>query len=95
MPSTSADPVPSGVPFAVTSLGEQDKQAGAIADFEGDVVFVVDMSGHPRHVHGVGSLSYPKGALVHEKDLNGKDVRCWEISAVDDGSFAAMLHSSF
>ena len=94
MTFTSADAVPSGVPFAVTSFGAAGQQAHQLTDFEGDVMFAIDTFGHAREVHGVGSLS-DLGARVHEKDLNGKDVRCWEISTVDGGSFQAMLHASF
>ena len=94
MTFTSADPIPSGVPFAVTSVGPAGAAVRELADFVGDVVFAIAAFGQTREIRGAGSLD-DTGALVHEKDQAGKDVRCWEISRDADGGFAARLEGRY
>lgn len=83
MTFTAADPIPSGVPFPVGSA------AGALDDFVGDTTFSVHAFGDEHEVHGVGA-SDGDTVRVHEKGLSGKDVRCWHVTAADDGFVAAV-----
>jgi hypothetical protein len=67
----------SGVPYAVTTAGEQPPTG--LDAFLGETVFTIDMAGRPYVVRGTGDALDGR-VRVHEKStVAGKDVRVWHV----------------
>jgi hypothetical protein len=68
----------SGVPYPVTSSGDQAPTG--LDAFLGETVFTIDMAGHPYVVRGTGDVVDDR-VRVHEKSIvAGKDVRVWYVA---------------
>ncbi len=86
MSFTTPDSVPAGTAFRVLEV--QSRPPADLADFAGDVAFVID--DELRHlIQGTGGL-VDDGVRFHEKDMsaNGKDIRVWTIRQ-EQGDFLA------
>ena len=73
----------SGVPYPVTTAGEQAPTG--LDAFLGETVFTIDMAGHPYVVRGTGDALDGR-VRVHEKStVAGKDVRVWYVTQQTQG----------
>lgn len=73
----------SGVPYPVTTAGEQAPTG--LDAFLGETVFTIDMAGHPYVVRGTGDALDDR-VRVHEKStVAGKDVRVWYVAQQGQG----------
>jgi hypothetical protein len=82
--------VPSGIARRVLEVS--GRPPSSLADFDGDVVFVID--DESRHlIQGSGRV-VGDGVRFHEKDrANGKDVRVWGIRQEGEVFFAEQTPS--
>jgi hypothetical protein len=90
MSFTTPESVPSGMARRVLEVS--GRPPGSLADFDGDVAFVID--DESRHlIQGSGRV-VGDGVRFHEKDrANGKDVRVWGIRQEGEVFFAEQAPS--
>ena len=90
MSFTTPESVPSGIVRRVLEVG--GRRPGSLADFEGDVAFVID--DESRHlIQGSGRI-VGDGVRFLEKDrANGKDIRAWGIRQEGEVFFAEQTPS--
>jgi hypothetical protein len=83
------EPVISSQRYVVTELdGRRPSEASA---FVGTVSMTIESNGDAHHICGTGGEV--DGALrIYEKgvDGEGKDVRVWDLTLEDDGTFSVM-----
>jgi hypothetical protein len=82
---TTPESVPAGIARRVLEV--QGHPPGSLADFDGEVAFVID--DESRHlIHGSGRVTGDR-VRFHEKDrANGKDIRLWGIRQEGEAFFA-------
>jgi hypothetical protein len=88
------EPVISGWPYAVTEVAGRPPQT--FDEFVHHGRFVIDRDGTPYEVVGTGVL-VEDGVRFHEKDMghDGKDVRVWQVTRIEDGTFMVQHAAAF
>ena len=90
MSFTTPESVPSGTARRVLEVG--GRPPDSLADFDGDVAFVIDDESH-HLIQGSGRV-VGDGVRFHEKDrVNGKDIRVWGIRQEGDAFYAEQTPS--
>jgi hypothetical protein len=90
MSFTTPESVPSGISQRVLEV--RGRRPGSLADFVGDVAFVIDDESH-HLIQGSGRV-VGDGVRFHEKDrANGKDIRVWGIRQEGEVFFAEQTPS--
>jgi hypothetical protein len=85
MSFTTPESVPSGTARRVLEVS--GRPPSSLADFDGDVGFVIDDESH-HLIQGSGRV-VGDGVRFHEKDkANGKDIRVWGIRQEGEVFFA-------
>ena len=86
MTYSAPEPVISGIPYPVTTVG--GTPASGLDDFVGTVEIEIDKHGTPYLINGEGLLR-DDAVRVHEKNgKGGKDVRVWRVDAGPEGFVA-------
>ena len=83
------EPIVSSERYAVTDLN--GRKPGEVSDFVGPISALIERNGRTHRVVGMGGEV--DGALrIYEKDAgaDGKDVRVWNLTQEDDGSFSVI-----
>jgi hypothetical protein len=88
------DPVPSGRPHRVITVG--GREPNALEQFLGETVFTIGKGEAESTIAGLGTM-HESGVRFYEKDVqhDGKDVRVWQISAEPDDGFSATATAAF
>ena len=83
------EPIVSSERYAVTDLN--GRKPGDVSDFVGPISALIERNGRTHRVVGMGGEV--DGSLrIYEKDTgaDGKDVRVWNLTQEDDGSFTVI-----
>ena len=87
---TTPESVPAGMAFRVLEV--QGHQPGSLADFEGDIAFVID--DELRHmIQGSGRVTGDSVRFLEKDRANGKDIRVWGIRKEEEAFFAEQTPS--
>ena len=89
MSFNTPEPIVSSERYAVTDL--DGRKPGDVSDFVGPISVLIERNGQTHRVVGMGGEV--DGSLrIYEKDTgaDGKDVRVWNLTQEDDGSFTVI-----
>ena len=88
MSFNTPEPIVSSERYAVTDL--DGRKPGDVSDFVGPISALIERNGRrPGRRHGRGG---GRRLRIYEKDAgaDGKDVRVWNLTQEDDGSFTVI-----
>ncbi len=89
MSFNTPEPIVSSERYAVTDL--DGRKPGDVSDFVGPISALIERNGRTHRVVGMGG-EVDGAVRIYEKDAgaDGKDVRVWNLTQEDDGSFTVI-----
>jgi hypothetical protein len=89
MSLNTPEPIVSSAPYVVTDL--DGRKPGQVSDFVGSISALIERNGQTHQVVGTGG-EVDGSVRIYEKDAgaDGRDVRVWDLTQADDGSFTVI-----